>query len=732
MFSVNPVCEDDNAYLLNSSITDNINISGWLWDFGDGSSSIQIGSVYHKYAQSDTAKLIIISDKGCSDSIQKPVTVAKKPVAVISSNAALLFCKGDSVTLSVGKSANYSYKWKLGGTDITGGDSSKFVAKLTGSYTVEVTNNTANCKTTSDPAAVNALNAPAAPLISTDGPTQFCQGDSVTLSVTNTADYTYQWKLNGGAIGSNLNSYIAKASGVYTLTVSNSSGCSSNSSNTITVNVNPKPTVPTVNVSGTTSFCQGGSVDLSVSNNPAYTYQWQNTGTNISGATTDTYVVLSSGVYSLNITNSDGCISKTENVTVNVLTTPAVPLISAGGPLIFCQSDSVELSVTNTAGYTYQWKLNGGAVGLNSSKFTAKNSGTYNLTVSNANNCSVASTNSVDVKVNPAPSAGNISLDGKDTFCEGGSVTLSVPSTTGYTYNWRNEYGLISGATTENYKATTSGTYQLEISNTSGCMARTSQINVTVKPSPDKPVLVSTNYKEGVCPGDNSIRLSANQTVPGYSYQWIKNGVAQLNDTLSYIEFYEQGIYRLRAAIGECTSESDTFNINLPASPEKPTIYVRGPTVWYLACSNTKANEYKWYCNGELIEGAKSYFYVAGSKVGIYQVSISNEQGCFTRSDIYAVPTGYTGTDDIDPFEGLSIYPNPTTGMFTIEINNNIFGELLISVITQQGKEILASRFDKSTEHFYSQINMNGQPKGVYIINLLINKYLVIKKLIVK
>jgi len=540
-------------------------------------------------------------------------------------------------------------------------------------------------------------------------------GDGTTSSAQNPGTHTYS--LRG--------TYQTKLRAIAT------NGCADSTTKEVIVAAIPNTAV---SVNGKTTFCQGDSVQLIAEYNPLYTYQWRLDNNDLINTDTSSYnVKINSGAYSVKVTNTQAnCVATSSQITVTVNPGPVSPYITNTGSIEFCQGDSTVLSVTNTLNYKYQWKLNEGAVGTDTSRFTAKNNGKYTLTITNANGCSVSSTNSVDVKVNESPAAGNISLSGSAIFCQGGSVILSVPATTGYSYNWRNESGLITGANTNSYTATESGTYQLDISNSSGCTVRTSPVSVTVKPSPDKPDLEKTNYTPGVCPGEDPIRLSAGNTMPGYSYMWIKDGVEQGNDTLSYIELYEKGIYKLKVTLGDCVIESDTVPIYLPESPAKPTIYIRGPAIWYLVCSNTTAKDYRWYCNGDLIEGAKSYYYVAGSKVGMYQVSVSNVQGCFTRSDVYAVPTGYTGTDDIDPFEGLNIYPNPTTGLFTVQIDNNIFGELSIDIITEQGKQIRNIRSEKTTEHYKTEIDLSSESKGIYFINLKIDKYLATRKIILE
>jgi PKD repeat protein/predicted nucleotidyltransferase len=734
-FNALPVCQGTPSTITNSTNSNGLSITSWHWDFADGQTSTAQQPPPHGYLNAGDymVKLKAIAENGCADSITKTVIIGSTPIALITANAPLTFCKGDSVTLSVPQNVSYLYTWKVDGDGLTGSNTNIYVAKLSGYYTVEVVNSKGNCSTSSSQVVVNAQNAPMAPFISAWGAQQFCQGDSVNLSVTNTIGYTYQWKLNGGAVGSDQNTHVAKTAGLYSIVVSNSTGCSANSTNNINVTVNPKPDITTVSISGAQSFCQGESVTLSVTNNLAYTYQWKNNLTNISNATSSSYIAQSTGTYSLSITNANGCSYKTENVAVTTSPAPSAPAISAAGPIQFCQGDSVVLSVTQTAGYSYQWKLNGGAVGTGSNQFIAKNAGVYNIVVSNSNNCSVSSSNSVNVVVNSLPSLSAVSLSGPTQLCQGGSITMNIPSTSGYSYNWRNENGLILDANTNSYTAKKSGVYQLDISNSSGCVVKTTPVNVMVKPVPLKPAITSDNYQPGKCLGENPIRLNVGQTVSGYNYQWYKNGIPVNSTAASYLEgFLSPGDYSLEADLGGCKSLSDILYVYFENAPEKPQIYAQGPTLWYLACSNDSASAYKWYYNGILVLGADKYLYVANQKLGKYNVSISNTKGCYTLSDTITIPKGISGIDDIDPFAGLKIYPNPTPGLFTIEMDNNIFGKLEIRIFTSEGRQILNINFEKTTEQFSSQIDLSGQGKGAYLINLMLNKYLANRKIIVE
>jgi hypothetical protein len=65
-------------------------------------------------------------------------------------------------------------------------------------------------------------------------------------------------------------------------------------------------------------------------------------------------------------------------------------------------------------------------------------------------------------------------------------------------------------------------------------------------------------------------------------------------------------------------------------------------------------------------------------------------------------------------------------------MDNNIFGELDIRIFTNEGRQILNIKFEKTTEHFASQVDLSGNPRGMYMINLMIEKYFASRKLVVE
>ena len=361
------------------------------------------------------------------------------------------------------------------------------------------------------------------------------------------------------------------------------------------------------------------------------------------------------------------------------------------------------------------------------------NAGDYpvKLKATATNGCADSITKTVTVANYPVAA---VTTNAPLTFCQGDSVTLSVTYNNKYLYNWMVDGTALTGADSNIFVPKFSGNFSVEVVNSAGnCKTTSSSVSVVVKPIPYKPVITSDNYQAGKCLGETPLRLNVSQVVSGYNYQWFRNGVPVSNATTSLLEgFLSQGDYSLEADLNGCKSQSDNYNIYFADAPEKPYIYAQGPNVWYLACNINNASQYKWYYNGSLIQGADKYIYVANRKLGQYSVSIANVKGCFTMSDVITIPTGATGIDDVYPFAGLKIYPNPTPGLFTIEMDNQLFGELMIKIITEAGKQVLNIKFEKTTVHFSSQIDLSGQAKGMYVINLMIEKYFTTRKIVLE
>ena len=320
------------------------------------------------------------------------------------------------------------------------------------------------------------------------------------------------------------------------------------------------------------------------------------------------------------------------------------------------------------------------------------------------------------------------------SFCEGDSVILSVPNNIKYQYNWIVDGVQLTTANKNTFVPKYSGEFSVKVTSSSGnCATTSAPAKVTIKKMPLKPVVDPGIYQAGKCPGESPIKLSISNAETTSSYQWYKNGVqiSGANSTF-YQEFLQQGIYKVEASLGDCSVQSEALNVVFDDAPIKPDLIAKGPTVWILSCKTKDATSYKWYLNGSVIPGANTYQYVANNKLGTYNVSVSNAKGCFTISDAVTIPTGITGIEDVDPFRDMILYPNPTSGLFSIIMENQLQGSVLILVLDQSGKEIRTIKTEKISDHFEKHIDLSGQSKGIYVIKTLIDKKTDIRKVIVK
>ena len=220
------------------------------------------------------------------------------------------------------------------------------------------------------------------PIVTTGGPTTFCEPGSVALSTSGT-DF-YQW--SNGETNSSIN--VAQ-SGSYKVTGINSNGCNATSTSTI-VTVNPLPDI-SISALGEITFCSGGSVTLSATGSDISSYQWKKNSIDIAGATTSSYIAKKAGTYSCSASNSCGSVSSND-IQVTLLQTP-VANITPSGTLNICSGDTAHLSANIGSNLSYQWKKgNINIVGATNSTYSTGIAGSYRVIVTNTvNSCSKTS-----------------------------------------------------------------------------------------------------------------------------------------------------------------------------------------------------------------------------------------------------------------------------------------------------------------------------------------------------
>ncbi|MFN8395561.1 MAG: hypothetical protein U0176_13050 [Bacteroidia bacterium] len=520
---------------------------------------------------------------GCSStSAPTVVTVNAAPATpTITPSGPTSFCTGGSVNLT--SSTATGYLWSPGGAT-----TQTINVTTSGSYTVQITD--ANgCTATSAPTTVTVSPLPATPTITPSGPTTFCAGGSVTLTSSSTSGNTWS---PGGATTQSIN---VTTSGTYTVAVT-SAGCTSAPSAPVTVTVNAAPATPIITPSGPTSFCAGGSVTLT--STAASGYLWSP-----GGATTQSINVTTSGSYTVQVTNANGCTATSAPTTVTVSPLPATPTITAGGPTTFCTGGSVTL--TSSSAVNNVWSPGGATT----QSINVTTSGTYTVVVNNGG-CVSAPSNAITVTVNPLPATPTITPSGPTSFCAGGSVTLTSSSASGNTWT-------PGGATTQSINATTSGSYTVQVTDANGCTAVSAPTVVTVTPLPATPT-ITPGGPTTFCAG-GSVTLTSSSASNNV---WSPGGA-----TTQSITATTSGSYTVQVVQSGCSSAVSTpVVVTVNPAPATPTITPSGPTTFCtggsVTLTSSSANAYLWNPGGATTQA------ITVSTSGSYTVRVTDANGC--------------------------------------------------------------------------------------------------------
>jgi len=209
---------------------------------------------------------------------------------------------------------------------------------------------------------------------------------TATYSGSETVTLSYQWKKDGGNVGTNDREFTPTQKGSYTVTIS-AEGYNSKISEVVDVN---DPSLPVL--SGTITITPNTGVIVNTELNATYngsetvtlTYQWKKDGTNV-GTNNPKFTPTQKGSYTVTV-SAEGYNGKTsEAVDVN-----DISMLTLSGSIIITPNTDVNVNTELTATYsgseavtlTYQWKKDGTIVGTNNPKYTPATAGSYTVTVS--------------------------------------------------------------------------------------------------------------------------------------------------------------------------------------------------------------------------------------------------------------------------------------------------------------------------------------------------------------
>lgn len=241
------------------------------------------------------------------------------------------------------------------------------------------------------------------------------------------------------------------------------------------------------------------------------------------------------------------------------------------------------------------------------------------------------------------------------------------------------------------------------------------------------PVVSSLNFtpNDSLCYGD-SIKMWA-LTSGAMSYQWYKDTNAIMDAVDSIYIAKETGMYYLEATNNHgCRTNSNNLRITFIPYPPKPTFWMTGNTVQ----TNLTGYDLQWYINGNEINGATGLSYNI-TQTGSYHVIATNFFGCETSSDTVQL-TYVNAIEENSQIEGMRIYPNPTKGVFNIELNLKFNSDILINIYDIVGKAVYSDKSTTFSGNYNKTVDLSNLAKGIYTANITVNNETIRSKIIIQ
>ncbi|MBO7491357.1 MAG: hypothetical protein J6T59_02835, partial [Bacteroidales bacterium] len=428
------------------------------------------------------------TSSGCSANAIAYVTVNERPEVKINGavSGTASICSGNNATLTASGATTYQWSNNLG-------SATSINVSTGGTYTVTGTAN--GCSNTAS-VTVTAYDAPTVTINgSANGSTTACSTDAITLTASGAS--TYVWANNLGtnpAIQPPMSN-----SGDYTVTGTDSHGCTASATHHLTVN-----TTPTVNITGTTAICEGTSTTLTATSDWENTiFQWSNNlGTNAA------VLVSAGGIYTVTGTK-DGC-SSSATVTVTESSLPDAPTVT---PASRCGAGTVTLTVSSNEGtihwYASETTQSESGTGTSFTTPNINNNTTYYVEVHSDAGCKSARV-PVTATVNALPNVTATSAATNNAVCAGSSTTLTANGASSYVWSTNETGTTITVTPTAN-----TTTYNVTGTGANGC-ENTATVTVTVNPVPGVPTPGQTTY----CKGTTNVTLEATAGENGNALRW--------------------------------------------------------------------------------------------------------------------------------------------------------------------------------------------------------------------
>lgn len=299
-------------------------------------------------------------------------------------------------------------------------------------------------------------------------------------------------------------------------------------------------------------------------------------------------------------------------------------------------------------------------------------------------------------------------------ICSGETVTLSAGAPSDQIL-WS------TGDTTTTIDVSTAGTYFVGITSVCGTGADTIVVSAAANVYTDFLVADTLEF----CTGGSAV-LSSNGSYDTYSWTG--------GTTDSTLTVTTGGTYTLDVT-DACGSGSESVTIVENDVPGADYTWTNSYVTALFTNTSTSAGSgatYTWdFGDGVGTSTDESPAYVYGS-AGTYYVTVTVTNAC--GSDTYgdSVTLTTVGIEEIDGLGTIAVYPNPSNGIFQLDVNFNEAANLDIVVVNMLGEEVAIKQINAANGIHSDVIDLTNSASGVYFLKVISDENTISTQVLVK
>lgn len=607
---------NDTSLCIGSSAQLHANASGtgtpytYSWTPSTGLSCTNCANPNTNTTINRTYYLTVTNSDGCIKQDTVNVTVSNLSLSVTKQNISCFgSANGNMSVIASGGISPYTYLWNT--TPVQ--TASTATGLNTGTYSVTVTDNIGCTKIASDTITqptVLTITKGTTVHVSCFGGTN---GSASIIASGGTQPYTYNWNTIPARTTASITGVSA---GTYTVTVTDSKGCTAFDTIVITqpsllVSATSKTDATCYNTSnGTASVTTAGGTT-------PYSYTWNTTPVQSTTTVSDLY----RGTYIVTTTDAKGC-SDIDTVTINQ---PSQLTIADSQRNLKCYGDNNGLSVVTPSGgtppYNYSWNTSPVQTTAIATNLVA---GIYIATITDNKGCITKDTVTIT-----QPNKLTSSISKTDISCYGGNNGTAMVNISGgtapYTYRWNT-----SPMQTTPYAYNLSiGSYIVTITDTNSCF-----IYDTVIINQPTALALSKSKTEVSCFGGNNgtATISVTGGTSPYSYSW-NTLPAQTTPIATGLT---AGVYYVSVADNNGCIKTDSVIITEPTPLMSSTSHTNtscyngnNGTATVIAVGGTPPYSYSWNTNPVQTSNTAT-----GLSANQYIVTITDNHGCIRNDTV--------------------------------------------------------------------------------------------------